>query len=348
MFACCVDVDDGSLDSPPRRVAGEARMEAVGAALPPQAACLRVNDFLDVAATAASKAPRTVSTAESYLAGRAWVPRSSDVIVATFAKSGTTLTCNICHQLRTRCGRNDFGEITQVVPWICVAGDCGQALDGEHVADPRVFKSHVNPSNQHPGCKKIYVVRDPLRVILSFYAFAKAKGLPFLAHMADALPFVDHPFWQGGPMIATSKRGNVWQFLIEIYYARGNADTLVLAFEPMVADPAPPVRAIAQFMQIEADEALVAAVVAHSSKEYMMAHASQFDDHFLAAKQAARRAAAGGGGGGPDVRTAAKVTAGGHAVPVGLEVAMQRQWDKYMTPVTGHANYAEYLADITK
>ena len=81
--------------------------------------------------------------------------------VATFPKSGTTFVTNICHQLRSRCEANDFEEITAICPWIDLAVDVGQNLEDDHAHEPRVFKSHMNPSNLNPGGKAIFVVRDP-------------------------------------------------------------------------------------------------------------------------------------------------------------------------------------------
>lgn len=70
------------------------------------------------------EAYRAVSRAyfseEAYQRGIAFKPRPSDVFVATYAKAGTTWMQQIVHGLRTN-GSMDFGEITEVVPWIEVA-----------------------------------------------------------------------------------------------------------------------------------------------------------------------------------------------------------------------------------
>jgi len=43
--------------------------------------------------------------------------RPTDVVIAPFAKSGTTWTQQIVHCLRTR-GDMDFDDISRVIPWI--------------------------------------------------------------------------------------------------------------------------------------------------------------------------------------------------------------------------------------
>ena len=46
--------------------------------------------------------------------------RPSDVFVVTYPKCGTTWVTQILHALRTA-GSMDFGEITEVVPWVILA-----------------------------------------------------------------------------------------------------------------------------------------------------------------------------------------------------------------------------------
>ena len=99
-------------------------------------------------------------SAESVARGRSFAPRASDVFVVTYPKCGTTWMTQICHQLRTG-GDEAFGEITEVVPWDVLALDCGQDLDADQRAFPRVFKSHESAGEVAPGAKYIYVARDP-------------------------------------------------------------------------------------------------------------------------------------------------------------------------------------------
>jgi aryl sulfotransferase len=68
-------------------------------------------------------------------------PNNDDVFVTTYPKCGTTWMSFICHCLRTR-GDTSFGEITEVVPWTIVALDCGQDLNAQQMASPRLFKAH--------------------------------------------------------------------------------------------------------------------------------------------------------------------------------------------------------------
>ncbi|MEE8370955.1 MAG: sulfotransferase domain-containing protein, partial [Sphingomonadales bacterium] len=78
---------------------------------------------------------------EGLAHAKAFVPRPDDVLIATFAKAGTTWLQQIVHVLRTG-GDMDFGEITEVVPWIETAFDMGIDLEAEQRGGIRAFKSH--------------------------------------------------------------------------------------------------------------------------------------------------------------------------------------------------------------
>ena len=68
-----------------------------------------------------------------------FVPRSTDVIVVTPAKCGTTWMQQIMHQLRSG-GDMTFEDIDDVVPWIMLAHDLGQDLDAEHKISTQMFQ----------------------------------------------------------------------------------------------------------------------------------------------------------------------------------------------------------------
>jgi hypothetical protein len=102
--------------------------------------------------------------------------RSTDVIVLSFPKTGTTWLQNCCEQLRTGAAGYDFEDITIRHPWLEFAYDLGQDLDDEQVAHPRIFKSHQLLSAVNTGGKYICIVRDPEATLMSWFAFQKAKG----------------------------------------------------------------------------------------------------------------------------------------------------------------------------
>ena len=95
-----------------------------------------------------------------------FAPRSTDVIVVTPPKCGTTWMQQIMHQLRSG-GDMTFEDIDDVVPWIEAAYDVGQDLDDEHKYQPRCFKIHTWYEACPKGAKYIVVYREPCAAFYS-------------------------------------------------------------------------------------------------------------------------------------------------------------------------------------
>jgi len=212
-------------------------------------------------------------TAPSVEAGRAFKPKPTDVFVVTYPKCGTTWVTQIAHVLRTR-GDQSFGEITEVVPWDICAVDCGQDLDSDHVASPRVFKSHERFETVAKGGKYIYVARDPLDAFVSFYRFLPAymglkPGEVSMSEFADAI------------FAGVSVSGGIWDHFLQWWRHRHDPNVLWLSFEDLKDDLPTCIERIAKFMDIALDAELRATTLKLASFEWMSAHDKQFDDHFV-------------------------------------------------------------------
>lgn len=121
-----------------------------------------------------------LETIEGRNAGLSFVPGENDLIIATTAKSGTTLCQAIVHSLRTG-GDMSYDEISLVIPCIEMAYDYGvKDLSTWPQGDfaPRAFKTHLwyrdcpkwcQGEDQHN--RVIFVCRDPLDAAPSFYHF---------------------------------------------------------------------------------------------------------------------------------------------------------------------------------
>ncbi len=173
---------------------------------------------------------------EGLAQAKAFIPRPDDVVIATFAKAGTTWLQQIVHVLRTG-GDMDFGEITEVVPWIETAFDMGIDLEAEQRGGIRAFKSHWGWGDVPMGCRYITVFRDPLDTAVSFYHFMDGW---FLASGAVSInefarEFFLKPYFEGG----------YWGPLLSWWPHRNDPDVLTLAFEDMKADHPGAVRQVA-------------------------------------------------------------------------------------------------------
>ena len=92
--------------------------------------------------TALKERLRGFETAEGLMRGVGMRVRASDVFVATPPKCGTTWMQMIIHQLRSG-GDMSFEEISNVVPFIEIAGDLGIDVDADQEYFPRAFKTHL-------------------------------------------------------------------------------------------------------------------------------------------------------------------------------------------------------------
>jgi len=99
---------------------------------------------------------------------------STDVLITTPPKAGTTWMQQILHQLRSG-GDESFTSIDEVVPWLEITreGKSWQQVlqDYEAIAEPRIFKTHCT-AEQTPGIGTASIIlssRDPRDCCVSFY-----------------------------------------------------------------------------------------------------------------------------------------------------------------------------------
>ena len=212
------------------------------------------------------------STPESRALGLAFLPRSTDVFVTPFAKSGTTWLQQIVHGLRTR-GDMNFCEITEVVPWLELAQDLGLDLNAPQPT-PRAFKSHLTWHDIPKGGRYIVSIRHPHDVLVSFYLFF--EGWWFEPGTISMTDFATERF--------IASRG-YWKHLASWWEQRADPNVLLLCYEDMKADLPRTVQTVAQFIGVELDTELFEIVVRQSSHPFMMAHESQFDDNLVRRKR---------------------------------------------------------------
>ena len=272
-------------------------------------------------------------SAESVARGRSFAPRASDVFVVTYPKCGTTWMTQICHQLRTG-GDEAFGEITEVVPWDVLALDCGQDLDADQRAFPRVFKSHESAGEVAPGAKYIYVARDPEDAFVSFYHFLPAymqlDGDLTMEQFAEAV--------FGG----LSHSGGIWDHFVGWWARRADREhVLWVCFEDLKDDLPGETARVAKFLGGGCGAAArVSAAVERSTYAYMSARQSQFDDHFVFDNVKEQMGFA------PDVRCgASKVRKGGGKVggrseiPPRVRQMLRDRWRTTVEAKTGLKSY---------
>lgn len=273
------------------------------------------------------------SAQSAEVAARA-VLRSTDVVVVTFPKTGTTLLQQICEMLRSD-GDTSFPEITERQPWLDFAYDAGQDLDADHARTPRVFKSHVRLTAINPGAKYISVIRDPASTAASLFAFQKLKNPARVGDCADADAFVT------GGLFDNPLGTSVFEYYVDLWEARNEPTVKVLCYETLAKAREKHVPFIADFMGLECGDGLLQLVLHNTSKEYMMQHDEKFNDNFLSERTTALGRSAN------PMTMAPKVTAGNSRLSPHVVEMLEARWREIVTPRTGHDTYQAMASEIS-
>ena len=208
-------------------------------------------------------------TPAGYAAGLKFVPQSSDVIIASYAKCGTTWLQQMAHSLRT-CGDLDFDDISRVVPWIETASDLGIDLDAAQRGEPRIFKSHLAHGDVPSGARYVVSVRDPRDALVSAYRFL--EGWFFEPGSIDIEALGRTHFIEGR---------SYYTHLASWWPHRHDPDVLLLAYEHMKRDHEGAVRRVAEFIGVGTDRGRLAIACHESSLASMKLHQDKYDDKLM-------------------------------------------------------------------
>ena len=275
-------------------------------------------------------------TKESVDYGRAFKPRASDVFIATYPKCGTTWVSQIVHALRSHASM-DFGEITEVCPWDILALDCGQDLNAEQVASPRIFKTHEGRGDVAKGARYIYVARDPADAFVSFHKF-----LPSVTGLRPG--DLDEEAFASAIFAGTSHSGQIWDHFLGWWQVRHRADILWIFFEDLAKDLRGEIERIARFMRLPVDDQLLDAAVRVSSFDFMAAKENRhhYDDHFVRSFVEPMM-----GLGADTPKEVTKVRASGgkvgskRSIPPAVRARLDDKWAAILATPTGCKSYRE-------
>jgi aryl sulfotransferase len=213
--------------------------------------------------------------------------RDDDIVIATYAKSGTTWTQQIVGQLLFN-GAEDI-DVPELSPWLDLRVPPKEvklpAVEAQR--HRRFLKTHlpVDALVFSPKAKYIFVGRDGRDVVWSMYnhhANANAAwyeavndtpgrvGPPLEPPPAsirqyyhDWLDKDGHPFWP------------FWENIRSWWDVRHLPNVLLVHFSALKTDMPGQIRRIADFLSIPIDEDRWPAILEHCSFEYMKAHAAK-------------------------------------------------------------------------
>ena len=212
--------------------------------------------------------------------------RPDDIVIATYAKSGTTWTQQILGQLIFN--GDAAVDVAHLSPWIDLRIMPPEAIAGlEHLPHRRFFKTHlpVDALVVSPQAKYIYIGRDGRDMVWSmFNHHANASQLwydllnntpgrvgppierpPATAHAyyRQWLANDGYPFWP------------FWDNVRSWWAIRDLPNVKLIHFNDLKADLPGSIRSIAQFLDIEIDEKAFPKIVEHCTFDYMKAHAEK-------------------------------------------------------------------------
>ena len=213
--------------------------------------------------------------------------RDDDVIVATYAKSGTTWTQQIVSQLLFK-GAEGV-PVSELSPWLDLrVPPKEEKLGGlEAQAHRRCVKTHL-PLDAlvfSPKAKYLYVARDGRDVIFSMYNHHSQGNALWYELLNDTPGRVGPPIYPPDPDINRYFRTwlecdgypfwSFWENIGSWWAARELPNVKLVHFAALKADLEGEMRAIANFLGVAATDAEWAAMLDHCSFDYMKAHADE-------------------------------------------------------------------------
>jgi aryl sulfotransferase len=213
--------------------------------------------------------------------------RDDDVVIATYAKSGTTWTQQIVGQLIF--GGDPDVNVAEISPWLDlrVPGKAEKLAAVEAQTHRRFLKTHlpVDALVFSPKAKYIFVARDGRDVVWSMYNHhARANDLWYQLlndtpgrvgdpiapppasirqYFHDWLDRDGHPFWP------------FWENIRSWWNVRHLPNVLLVHFAALKADLPGEIFRIAEFLDIPLDEARVPAILEHCSFDWMKRNAAK-------------------------------------------------------------------------
>jgi aryl sulfotransferase len=213
--------------------------------------------------------------------------RDNDIIIATYAKSGTTWMQQIVSQLLFN-GTEDL-DVSEMSPWL----DLRVPLKEEKLAaveaqtHRRFLKTHlpVDALVFSPQAKYLYIGRDGRDMVWSLYNHhANANGVWYdllnntpgrvgppiekpsasvRQYFHDWLEQDGYPFW------------SLWENVQSWWKIRHLPNVLLLHFSDLKQDMPGQIRRIAEFLEISIDQSKWETILEHCSFNYMKQHASK-------------------------------------------------------------------------
>jgi aryl sulfotransferase len=217
----------------------------------------------------------------------AW--RDGDIVVSVPAKSGTTWTMNIVHQLRSG-GDCAFADIYVEVPWLefvpgpnSVVRDLVARFDAMTGDRRRAFKTHAAPPDlpyQVPGegadVRYLVVARNPDEAVASFRPFLAAAWYELWQVNPDDIVGADFDSYING-FVSHALAPMIFGFLAQWWPLRHEPNVLFVHYADLKREPEATIRQIADFLGFEVADNQWPAVLEYTSFSWMKEHEDRFE-----------------------------------------------------------------------
>jgi len=174
--------------------------------------------------------------------GYSFEPRSDDIYIATYPRSGTTLMQMMIYQL-TSPGELTFQHAEDVMPFFekAVRGK----LDLSVLPSPRVFKTHLpyRIVSRQPG-RYVYVSRSGKDVLISYFHFYRTYIDP-----RQTLPSFCDAFLAG-----KVQYGSWFRHVLDWAEHQNDCNTLFLRYEDLIRDLTGGVHRVTRFLDLQMSE----------------------------------------------------------------------------------------------
>jgi aryl sulfotransferase len=216
-----------------------------------------------------------------------FVFRDDDIVVATYAKAGTTWTQQIVGQLVFQ--GDEAVAVHHLSPWLDLrvppAPEKLQALEAQ--THRRIVKTHL-PLDAlvfSPKAKYLYIGRDGRDVLFSFHHHHRQGNALFYSLLNDTPGRVGPPLPPPDPDVRGYFRAwlerdgypiwSLWENVSTWWAARDLPNVKLVHFNRLKADLGGEMRAFADFLEIDIPEARWGAIVEQCGFDYMKAHAAR-------------------------------------------------------------------------
>ncbi len=215
-------------------------------------------------------------------------PRSTDILITTAPKAGTTWMQQILHQLRSG-GDDDFESIFDVVPWIEYPDPDRswqvRIEEFERLPDPRIFKTHCT-REQTPGLDIVRIVltsRDPRDCCVSMYHHQMNLSDAARAAFGLSPPASFDEFFERWMTFGA------WYRNVASWWPHRDAPNLLwLRYEDLVSDLEQGVDRLLAFLGWDLDTNARVRVLEYCSFDWMKRHSDRFTTRLPSGESAFR------------------------------------------------------------